>query len=46
MRCTNWPMPMEALSPSPETPSPSSVRLARIAPVATEGMRPCTELKA
>ena len=36
--CTNWPMPMEAESPSPETPMYSSSRLARFAPVSTEGM--------
>src|ERR1022692_2392000 len=36
----NWPIPMEAVSPSPVTPRPSMVRLAIIAPVAMEGMRP------
>src|SRR5271170_7048838 len=38
-------MPMEAVSPSPETPMQTSLRLASMAPVATEGMRPCTALK-
>ena len=38
-------MPMEAESPSPLTPSVIRLRLASMAPVATEGMRPCTELK-
>jgi len=38
-------MPMEAVSPSPETPMACMVLLARIAPVATDGMRPCTLLK-
>src|SRR5262245_15696069 len=38
-------MPIDAVSPSPETPTPISVRLARSAPVATEGMRPWTALK-
>ena len=43
--CTNWPMPIEAVSPSPETPSVVMVWLARMAPVETDGMRPCTLLK-
>ena len=38
-------MPIEAVSPSPLTPMQTSLRFARIAPVATEGMRPCTALK-
>jgi hypothetical protein len=38
-------MPMEAVSPSPLTPSADQLRLASRAPVATEGMRPCTALK-
>src|ERR1039457_2419530 len=42
---TNWPIPMEAESPSPETPNVVMVWLARIAPVETDGMRPCTLLK-
>src|SRR5216683_7855537 len=45
MRCTNCPMPMDAVSPSPLTPRASKVRFASTAPVATEGIRPCTELK-
>ncbi len=45
MRCTNWPTPIEAVSPSPETPRGSRVRFARAAPVATDGIRPCTALK-
>src|ERR1017187_2666337 len=40
----NWPIPMEAVSPSPVTPRPSMVRLAIMAPVAMDGMRPCTAL--
>ena len=38
-------MPMEAVSPSPETPRAIMVWLASTAPVVTEGMRPCTLLK-
>ena len=38
-------MPMEAVSPSPLTPRAISLWLANMAPVATEGMRPCTALK-
>src|SRR3954468_17423676 len=45
MRWTNCPMPMEAVSPSPETPMPIRLRFASSAPVATDGMRPWTELK-
>ena len=45
MRCANWPSPIEAESPSPDTPRYSRARLARFAPVNTEGMRPCTVLK-
>ncbi len=41
----NWPMPIEAVSPSPETPSADIVLFASSAPVATDGMRPCTLLK-
>ena len=36
---------MEAVSPSPLTPRAIRWRLASTAPVATEGMRPCTALK-
>ena len=39
-------MPMEAVSPSPETPIVVMVWLARMAPEAMAGMRPCTPLKA
>src|SRR3954451_1569033 len=42
MKC---PSPIESVSPSPDTPMYPSRRLAAFAPVATEGMRPCTELK-
>ena len=42
---TNWPVPMDMESPSPETPMLMSWRLAREAPVAMEGMRPWTLLK-
>ena len=38
-------MPIEAVSPSPETPSVVMVWLASMAPVETAGMRPCTLLK-
>ena len=38
-------MPIEAVSTSPLTPKAIRFRLASIAPVATDGMRPCTELK-
>src|SRR6266508_5950316 len=37
IRWTNCPIPIDAVSPSPETPRGSSVRLARAAPVATDG---------
>src|SRR5690349_204760 len=36
---------MEAVSPSPLTPSASRSLFASTAPVVTDGMRPCTELK-
>src|SRR5512142_128278 len=36
---------MEAVSPSPLTPSEIRLRFASSAPVATDGMRPCTALK-
>src|SRR6476660_5572498 len=45
IRWTNCPMPIEAVSPSPLTPMHTSLRLASSAPVATDGMRPCTALK-
>src|SRR5512142_593405 len=45
MMCLKWPMPMLALSPSPETPMPFRVWSANAAPVATGGMRPCSPLK-
>ena len=37
-------MPIAPVSPSPLTPIASIVLLASMAPVATDGMRPCTEL--
>src|SRR5579862_4285877 len=37
-------MPMAPVSPSPLTPIDNMFLLASIAPVATDGMRPCTEL--
>src|SRR6202023_1773875 len=40
----NCPRPMERVSPSPETPMYCRLRLAAFAPLAIEGMRPCTEL--
>src|SRR5579864_5017341 len=45
MRWTNCPIPIEAESPSPLTPKVSRLRLASMAPVAKDGIRPCTELK-
>src|SRR5438067_9877922 len=41
----NCPKPIDAVSPSPLTPSESMLQFASVAPVATEGMRPCTLLK-
>src|SRR4029453_4679464 len=41
----NWPRPIEAESPSPDTPMYIRSRLERLAPVITDGMRPCTVLK-
>ena len=38
-------MPIAPVSPSPLTPMASRSWLASIAPVATDGMRPCTALK-
>jgi hypothetical protein len=38
-------MPIAPVSPSPLTPMAISLRLASIAPVPTEGIRPCTALK-
>ena len=40
----NWPRPIDAVSPSPDTPTETRFRFARTAPVATAGMRPCTAL--
>src|SRR6266853_5606745 len=45
IRWINWPTPIEAVSPSPLTPSAIRWRLASTAPVATDGMRPWTALK-
>src|SRR5258705_10923984 len=45
MACESWPSPMDNESPSPEMPMYTSSRFAAFAPVATLGMRPCTELK-
>src|SRR6266850_3405414 len=45
MRWTNWPMPMAPVSPSPLMPIAIILRFATTAPVARDGMRPCTELK-
>src|SRR5574339_596272 len=39
------PSPIDSESPSPDTPTKYSSRLAALAPVATAGIRPCTELK-
>jgi hypothetical protein len=38
-------MPIAPVSPSPLTPIAIIFRFATTAPVATDGMRPCTELK-
>src|SRR5687767_10579099 len=43
--CMNCPRPIDAVSPSPETPMEMRFRLASIAPVATAGIRPWTALK-
>ena len=40
IRWTNCPMPIDAVSPSPLTPSATSFELANTAPVVTDGMRP------
>ena len=45
IECANWPKPIEAESPSPDTPMYIRLLLARLAPVSTDGMRPCTVLK-
>src|SRR5208337_4176174 len=45
IRWINCPAPIETVSPSPVTPRAIRFLFASIAPVATEGMRPCTELK-
>src|SRR3990172_6432 len=42
--CLNWPKPILPVSPSPLTPMPCNVWFAISAPVATDGMRPCSEL--
>ena len=42
--CLNCPMPILAVSPSPLMPMQSSFELATMAPVATDGMRPCSAL--
>ena len=39
------PRPMAEVSPSPETPIGNSVWFAKLSPVATADMRPCTALK-
>src|SRR5689334_6278516 len=46
MQWAKWPRPMDAVSPSPETPSGRRERFATTAPVATGGMRPWQALKA
>src|SRR5438445_10998229 len=45
MRWTNCSIPIEAESHWPRTPRLSRLRLASMAPVARDGIRPCTELK-
>ena len=47
LRRTTWancPMPIDRLSPSPDTPTHTSSRLAAWAPVVIDGIRPCTAL--
>src|SRR5437764_1225496 len=39
IRCMNWPRPIDAVSPSPDTPSMISWRFARWPPVVSAGMR-------
>src|SRR5690606_21220698 len=41
----NCPRPIDRESPSPDTPIRCSSRFAADAPVAIDGIRPCTELK-
>src|SRR5213596_2082908 len=45
MLCANCPRPIDAESPSPDTPMYKRSRLARFAPVSTDGIRPWTLLK-
>src|SRR6185436_9093740 len=45
MAWQNCPRPIDNVSPSPETPTYMRSRLAALAPMAIDGMRPCTELK-
>src|SRR6185295_1554967 len=45
MAWQNWPRPIDSVSPSPDTPMYESSRFAAFAPIAIDGMRPCTELK-
>ena len=45
MAWQNCPSPIDSVSPSPETPMYCSSRFAAFAPMAIDGMRPCTELK-
>src|SRR5436309_2313107 len=44
IRCTNWPMPIAPVSPSPLTPIAISLLFASMAPVPTDGIRPWTAL--
>src|SRR5581483_4766124 len=43
--CRKWPRPIDAVSPSPETPTLTSWRLAALTPTAIAAMRPWTALK-
>src|SRR5579883_561418 len=45
IRCTNWPIPIDAVSPSPLTPIATRPWFASNVPVAIDGIRPCTLLK-
>ena len=45
MAWQSCPSPIDSESPSPEMPTQTRRRLAAWAPLATDGMRPCTLLK-
>src|SRR5262249_23058519 len=45
MAWQNCPSPMDSVSPSPDTPTYLSFRLAAFAPLSNQGMRPLAEVK-